>query len=345
MNIAIKFIILSTFLFAHSGCAAQQEEKQICAVAFYNLENLFDPADDRLKFDEDFTPNGANKYTEKIYRKKLHNMAYAISQLALDKTPDGPALIGVAEVENKKVLTDLVNEPELKQRKYNIAHFESPDARGIDVGFLYQPKYFKLITAKAIKVNINSEFKKEQTRDVLYVTGILAKDTVHVLVNHWPSRREGTNNSDWKRMNAATANKQIIDKLVAKNKNAKIIVMGDFNDNPTDQSISVGLQAKPEKTNMQNTELFNPFAKLYKQGFGTAVYKNNWDMFDQIMVSKGLVMANGKGWQLQGQEIFNAKFLQNPFGKMKGNPHRSFSGNRFIDGFSDHFPVIIYLTQ
>jgi hypothetical protein len=321
------------------------KEQAVTAIAFYNLENLYDPADDPYKSDEEFTPEGANHYTEKVYRSKLHNMAFALSQLAIDKNPEGPSIIGVAEIENEKVLMDLIAEPELQNRNLKIVHFDSPDNRGIDVALLYNPEYFKVINAKALPVNITNNGRTERTRDVLYVTGKLGNDTLHVFVNHWPSRREGEDASAWKRNAAASVSKEIIEGLMAKNKNAKCIVMGDFNDDPVDESVVNTLGAKGNKSEVRPGGLFNPWMTLYKKGIGSLAYKGNWNLFDQIIVSYGFINAKAGKWKFYKAEVFNHDFLKNAYGKYKGYPHRSFSGNRWIKGYSDHFPTILYLTK
>ena len=321
------------------------KEQAVTAIAFYNLENLYDPADDPYKSDDEFTPTGANHYTEKVYRAKLHNMAFALSQLAIDKNAEGPALIGLAEIENEKVLQDLIAEPELKNRDLKIVHFDSPDNRGIDVALLYNPEYFKVISAKALPVNITNNGRTEHTRDVLYVTGKLCDDTLHVFVNHWPSRREGEEASAWKRIAAAEVSKKIIEQLTAKNKNAKCIVMGDLNDDPVDESVVNTLGAEGNQKKVLPGGLFNPWMALYKKGIGSLAYKGNWNLFDQIIVSYGFINAKAGKWKFYKAEVFNRDFLKNTYGRYKGYPHRSFSGNRWIKGYSDHFPTILYLTK
>jgi len=346
MRLSFRHLLLLTVsALAGSGSFAQKKEYQISAVAFYNLENLFDPADDPKKFDEEFTPNGANHYTEDIYRKKLHNMATVLSQLATEKTPDGPALIGVAEVENEKVLRDLVAEPELRSRNLRIVHFESPDTRGIDVGMLYNPRYFRVLTARALPVDIVENGKKEYTRDVLYVTGKLGDDTIHVIVNHWPSRRGGEAATVWKRAKAAGVSRKIIDELTRSNPDAKCIVMGDLNDDPVDPSITKTLGATGDKNDVKPGGLFNPWTEYYRKGIGTLGYNDSWNLFDQIILSYGFVHPQAKKWKFYRAEIFNRKFLKSQFGQYKGYPHRSFSGTTWIDGYSDHFPTIVYLVK
>ena len=340
-----KWIPLALLTIAGPGAIAQKKDYQINAVAFYNLENLFDTEDDPKKFDEEFTPNGANHYTEEVYQKKLHNMATVLSQLATEKTPEGPALIGVAEIENDKVLKDLIAEPELKSRNWRIVHFESPDTRGIDVGLLYNPKYFKVLSAKALPVDITENGKREYTRDVLYVTGKLGDDTFHVFVNHWPSRRGGESATVWKRAKAAQVSKNVINELVKTNPNAKCIVMGDLNDDPIDPSVAKTLGAVGDKDKVRPGGLFNPWMEYYKNGIGTLGYNDSWNLFDQIIISYGFVKPQANSWKFYKAEIFNRKFLKSQFGQYKGYPHRSFSGTTWIDGYSDHFPTIIYLVK
>jgi hypothetical protein len=336
--------ILITACLYSTLVSSQQKQYEINAVAFYNLENLFDTENDPTKNDDDFTPSGAYNYTEEIYKKKLHNLAFVLSQLATDKIPDGPAIIGVSEVENEKVLLDLVAQPELKNRNLRVIHFDSPDYRGIDVGMLYNPKYFKVLAAKALPVEISENGRKEATRDVLYVTGKLGEDTVHVFVNHWPSRRGGEAATVWKRAKAAAVSKTVIDSLMKINPNTKAIIMGDLNDDPIDPSVAKTLGAV-DKEKVKPGGLFNPWITFYKNGVGTLGYNDSWNLFDQIILSAGFANTKAKGWQYYKAEIFNRKFLKNQFGQYKGYPHRSFVGSTWQDGYSDHFPTIIYLTK
>ena len=335
--------LLSTFII---HAQAPKKQYQVTAVAFYNLENLFDPADDPKRFDEEFTPNGANHYTEAVYRQKLHNMATVISQLATDVTPDGPAIIGHAEVENEKVLLDLAAQPEIRSRMYKVVHFESPDARGIDVAMLYNPKYFTVLKAQALYTNISRFGEKGgKTRDVLYVVGLLAGDTTHVFVNHWPSRRGGDAASAPLRAIAANVSKLVIDSLVKINPACKIINMGDLNDDPTDPSVAKVLGAKGKKEKVQLGDLYNPWVSFYNKGIGTLGYNDVWNLFDQIIISGGYLRGPEEQWRFYKAEVFNRDFLKEKFGQYKGYPHRSFSGSTWINGYSDHFPTIIYLVK
>ncbi|HTO17138.1 MAG TPA: hypothetical protein VLZ83_15335 [Edaphocola sp.] len=332
-------LLVSNFSFA------QKKDYLINAVAFYNLENLFDIYDDPKTRDEDFTPEGAYRYTEEVYQKKLKNLSRVLSEIATEKIPDGPAMVGVAEVENEKVLIDLVNQPSLKDRAWKIVHFESPDFRGIDVGLLYNTKYFKVLDAKALPVDIIENGRKQFTRDILYVTGILGGDTVLVFVNHWPSRRGGEAASAWKRQKAAEVAKTIIDEKMKLNKNTKVILMGDLNDDPVSPSVAKILKAVGDKSKVKPGGMYNPWINFYNKGLGTLGYGDSWNLFDQIIISQGFLNKNAGGWQFYKAEIFKPNYLISSFGRFKGYPHRSFSNNIWIDGYSDHFPTYIYLIK
>lgn len=333
------------FFLAINICDARKKAVQINAVAFYNLENLFDTIDDPKKYDEDFTPAGPYHYTNEIYQKKLHNMAVVLSQLATENILIGPALIGLAEIENEKVLKDLLLQPELINKKWKIIHFESPDNRGIDVAMFYNPALFKILQAKALPVEITENGKREHTRDVLYVTGRLGEDTIHVFVNHWPSRRGGEAATIWRRDKAASVSKNIIDTIMKANPNAKAIVMGDLNDDPIDPSITKTLGAIGDISKINPGGLYNPWVNFYKKGIGTLAFNDSWNLFDQIILSYGFLNKNTGGWNFYKAEIFNRNFLKYSSGKNKGYPHRSFSGTTWMDGYSDHFPTIVYLVR
>jgi exonuclease III len=337
-----KLIFTLSFLAMLIACDAQhkpavntikQKQADVYPVAFYNLENLFDTYNDPNTDDDEFTPDGLNRYTDKVYQEKLNNMAYAIQRIGTDKNPDGVALIGLAEVENDKVLNDLINQPSLKGRGYRYEWYNSTDPRGIDVALLYNPAYFTVLQSKKLPF--------EWARDVLYVTGTIGKDTVHVLVNHWPSRRDGKDETEHRRKEVAAINRQQIDQIRSKNPNAKIVVMGDLNDNPTDESIAEVLNA--HEAIDDNTALYNPMAAMYAAGKGTAIFKHTWDMFDQLILSQGL--ANGNGLHYDSAEVYDRPFLRQEKGKFKNYPFRSFRGTYWNHGYSDHFPVVMYLKK
>lgn len=334
-------------MLATGGAFAQKKNYQVSAIAFYNFENLFDTVDDPRKFDEEFTPGGANHYTDEIYRQKLHNLAVVLQRLGTEVTPDGPAIIGTAEIENGKVLEDLAQQPEIKDRNYKYVWFEGPDSRGIDVAMLYNPKYFRVLNARALPVNISETGEKGgKTRDVLHVEGVLAGDTVHVFVNHWPSRRGGEAASAPLRAIAAGVSKKVIDSLMKKDPGTRIVVMGDLNDDPVSPSVAKVLGASGDKEKVKNGGLFNPWVSFYKNGIGTLGYNDSWNLFDQIMLSSGWLKANeNTNWKYYRAEVFNRDFLTQKFGQYKGYPHRSFDGSNWINGYSDHFPTIVYLIK
>ena len=321
-----KTELLLLLLLVLTSCAAQ-ENKQHCAVVFYNVENLFDTVDDPATMDDEFTPTGRYRYTHKVYQQKLHNIATVINEL-------DAVLVGLAEIENNTVLKDLTAQPELQKYNYKYAWYNSPDPRGIDVALLYNPTRFKVMHTQAISVRM----KGLATRDILYVKGVLDGDTVHVHVNHWPSRGEGMKESMPKRRAAAIIVEKNIRSILAANPKAKIIVMGDLNDNPDDESISKVLGAKNDKT----AKLYNPWTGLHQSGKGTSVYNRKWDHFDQVIISKAFLQ--GGGWQYDKAEIYDAAFIRNK-GFEDAYPLRSFKGYHWNNGYSDHLPVILHLRR
>jgi predicted extracellular nuclease len=336
----LTVLILFSVFFANNYLFAQSKT---AAVAFYNVENLFDPLDDPATADEAFTPLGANRYSEKIYRQKLKNTAQVIASMSDNDMPQGPELIGLAEIENRRVLNDLMATPELLKRGYKFVHFESPDPRGIDVALLYQSRYFQVLHARAIPMLTGNHGRNERTRDVLLVSGRWGKDTVHVLVNHWPSRRMGQGASEDKRMKAAALNKLIIDSLRGSSRNANVLVMGDFNDTPADRSITSVLGAQKTMPPAGAAGLFNPFATLVGKSVGTTVHSGTWHLFDQIMLS-GAFLHKGNTYRYQKAIIYAPVFLRKK-GTATGHPFRSFSSFKWTGGYSDHFPVMVYFTK
>ena len=341
----IPLLIACLCLLAMPRSYAQKKQYQVCAVAFYNFENFFDTVQDS-RYDLDFIPDGNYHYTSAIYHAKVHNLATVLRQLGTDVNPDGPAIIGTAEIEHASVLRDLVNQPEIKDRNYQVVHFESPDSRGIDVAMLYNPKYFRLLKAQALLTDISGFGEKGgHTRDVLHVIGILRGDTTHVFVNHWPSRRGGEAASAPLRAIAAGVSKHVIDSLVAIDPQTRILNMGDLNDDPTSPSVAKVLGAVGDKAKVRPGGLFNPWAAYYNQGIGTLAYNDSWNLFDQVMLSSGWLQKSDTHWQYYRAEIFSRDFLKEKFGQYKGYPHRSFDGTNWIDGYSDHFPVLVYLVK
>ncbi len=317
--------------------------QQIVPVAFYNLENLFDTINQANR-DEQFLPTSSLKWTGAKYKSKLNNMAYAISQIGLGIQPTGVSVLGVAEVENRGVLEELVKQPQIAQRGYKIIHFDSPDKRGIDVGLLYNPHHFTPTATKTYAVKLKN--KNHPTRDILVVSGSLFNEKIHFLVNHWPSRYGGLKKSIPNRKRAAYKTKHIVDSLYKVDANAKIVVMGDLNDDPTDASVAKVLKARKEKKDLSAEGLYNPFWKIYESGIGSLSYRGVWFLFDQIIFSTPLVNElDASKFRFWKAEVFNKSFLTQQKGKYRGTPLRTHGGGVWLNGYSDHFPTIIYLTK
>jgi len=302
-----------------------------CAIAFYNLENLFDTKNNPLVLDDDFTAKSEKNWTEKKYQKKLKKLGSVISQIGYEETLHPPVLLGVAEVENKGVLEDLIHSKYLKEKGYDIVHYDSPDERGIDTALLYRPDYFEVLESRTYTVMIdNLDQQRDYTRDVLYVKGILQDKIVHVLVNHWPSRRSGAELSSYKRVAAAKRNQEIIQEIRGEDKEARIIIMGDFNDNPKSESV---------KLHLVDSSLYNPMEKLLTYNEGTLNYRGEWFLFDQIIFSNKFLQQYGNNFRFVEAAIFDKPFLKEYKGRYKGNPFRTYVGKKHLGGFSDHFPV------
>lgn len=327
-----------------------QEEKnyRIHTIAFYNLENLFDTINDPTKFDEASPMMEIKVNRSKIYKKKVHNMARVISDIGNDITNNSPALIGVCEIENISVLEDVVNDPLLLSKDYAIVHFDGPDNRSIDVGLLYQKSLFQVISKSThtLKIYDSDTHKRQNTRDQLLVTGKLEEETIHIIVNHWPSRRGGEAKSRPKRVAAAKLNKHLMDSLQSLNPYAKIITMGDLNDNPTNASVKAILKAKRKKEKVDFKGIYNPFIAMFKKrGLGTTAYRDAWSLFDQIMMTQPFLNKDYSKWTYYKAGIFNQNYLVTKKGRFKGYPLRSFADGGFTNGFSDHFPVYMYLIK
>ena len=311
-------------------------------VAFYNVENLYDTEDDPLIDDNEFLPNGKNQWTLERYERKLTSLSTVILKIGERHAP--PVIIGLTEIENRRVLEDLCNTANLKPLDYGISHFDSPDRRGVDVALLYQKEKFRVLGEKAYPlIMADTGFK---TRDQLLVTGILDnEDTLHIIVNHWPSKRGGEKKSLPRRIAAAQLTRHICDSLFEVNKGAKIIVMGDFNDDPTATSIMKYLQPKVKIEQVVEASLYNPMFKMFKNGTGSYAYRDNWSLIDQIMISKALINTPQNHFQFQGAYVYSPAWLKQKIGAFEGFPFRTYAGGAYIGGYSDHFPVYIILTR
>ena len=327
-----------------------QEKKayKVNTVAFYNLENLFDTENDPLTYDDDRTPDGKDHWTEEIYQDKLKNMAKVMAEIGAEVSGSAPTIIGVCETENRKVLEDLVNQETLVEQDYGIIQFDSPDRRGIDVALLYKKKLFTPTHYKAKELLIyddNDKSKRVFTRDQLVVSGMLDGEKIHLIVNHWPSRSGGEKRSRSKRIKAAKLNRQIIDSIFSDDPYAKIITMGDLNDDPTNPSVKDHLNAKRKVSNLDIKELYNPMEDLAKQGYGSLAYRDSWNLFDQIIISTELTKKDFSSYRFYKAGIYNKTYLVNAHGRYKGYPYRSFASGSYTGGYSDHFPVYIYLIK
>lgn len=345
----LKYVLITLLSISYFFSSAQEEKQyKVNTVAFYNVENLFDFENDPKTFDDDRTPDGKDHWTEEIYNAKLLNMAKVISEIGHDVTGTAPAIIGVCEIENRRTLEDLINQQPLLKYDYGIVHFDSPDRRGIDVALLYQKKIFTPSHYKNHELIIydnNDATKRIYTRDQLLVSGVLDGEKIHVIVNHWPSRSGGEARSRPKRIKAAKLNMKIIDSLYSDDPYAKIITMGDLNDDPTSPSVKEVLKTKKKREKMDIKELYNPMEEMHKKGLGTLAWRDGWNLFDQIIVSTELAKKDYSSYRLYTTGIFNKTYLANPRGRYKGYPYRSFAGGGYTGGYSDHFPVYVYLIK
>jgi len=304
-------------------------------IAFYNLENFFDTKDDPHTLDDDFLPDSEKRWNKKRYEKKIFKLGTAISNIGFAKTGKAPIILGVAEVENRAVLEDLVQSKHLLHKNYGIVHYNSPDERGIDVGLLYQKEHFEVIHSETFQVLVNNENgERDYTRDILWVSGKLHKEPIHILVNHWPSRRDGADLTAYKRIVAAQKNREVIDQITTKNPDAKIIIMGDFNDDPNDESI---------QQHLVKQDFYNPMERLHTRYRGSLNYKNQWNLFDQIIFSNNFHKYEKDKHSFSEANIFDDDFLKVYKGRYKGTPYRTYGGRKYKGGYSDHFPVYVHL--
>ena len=273
-------------------------------------------------------------------------MAYAVSKIGKEVTPLGPSVIGVCEIENRRVLEDLVNQKAIADKNYKIVHHEGPDRRGIDCALLYDPLHFQVTSSKSVRLIIPNK-DNFFTRDQLVVSGKMFGEKIHFIVIHWPSRRGGEAKSRSKRIEAAKLSKSIIDSLTVVDPNAKVILMGDFNDDPISPSIKDFLKAKMDANNVNSGELYNTMGMHYKKGIGTLAYRDQWNLFDQFIVTSSLLdqKKNYNDLTFYRSVIFNKPFLKNKKGNFKGYPFRTYVGSTFMGGYSDHFPVYLFLVK
>ena len=340
----VLLLAVAFCLFANGLHAQQQQAYKIGLVGFYNLENLFDTINDPLINDEEFLPEGSNQWNTEKYLTKLHNMAYSISTIGTDYTPDGVAVLGVSEIENRTVLEDLVAQPEIAGRNYQIVHYDSPDRRGVDVALLYNPKYLQVTGTKSYRTVVPDQ-PDFITRDQLLVSGLFDGEPMHFIVMHWPSRYGGEKRSLPGRVAAATLCRHITDSLLAEDPNAKVIMMGDYNDYPDNKSITKYLRAVGDRKRMKEGDYFNPMYELHEKGFGTNYFNDVPGVLDQTILTPALLPGDYSTYQYKNAKVHNKEFLKQHGGRYNGFPFRTFAGGVWAGGYSDHFPVYVILLK
>lgn len=327
--------------------------------AFYNLENLFDTENDPKTLDDPYTKEGDLNWTKKRLNRKTQQLGKTISQLGFKETGHPPLLIGVAEIENSTVLDDLIHSDFLKNKNYGYVHYDSPDERGIDTALLYRRDYFEVVHSEAFTLLVNNpNGQRDYTRDILYVKGKINTSAtlsnrasalnnpqhdeglsnidpvIHILVNHWPSRHDGPETTNYKRLIAAQRNRELINIITKENDNPRIVVMGDFNDNPQDKSLSL----------LADNDFYNPMKTLLNKYQGSLSHNKTWKLFDQILISNNLLKIEKNSLYYKTSKIYNVAELEEHNGKYQGNPMRTFIGTKYLGGNSDHFPVYIIFS-
>lgn len=349
----MRYILLGLLIASLLGCkgsggatkpssAADSGVKELL-VAYYNVENLFDTQDNPDKIDEDFTPEGRYEWDEKKYQRKLFQLAKAIKSIG----GDGPDLLGLGEVENAQVVNDLAQQEQIKSRSYKYVHFESPDMRGIDVAFLYDSRKFNVQDKEAYEIYFEQE-PAYTSRKILRIEGKFKNQKLHLLVNHWPSRRGGQEESEFRRLAVAQKVRGIVDEIYAEDEDAHIIIMGDLNDDPFNKSVVETLGAVGEESAVKENGLFNPMYKLHNpDNYGSLTYKGKWNLFDQIILSEDLMDKEGDWVYEKGSAaVHNVELLQVGYGRGTTYPRRAIFRGKFVgEGYSDHFPVYVRLKK
>lgn len=340
----MKNTIIASLFFALSILSCAQTKNDILYVGHWNLENLFDTVDDPKTIDEEFLPTAEKQWTEERLDKKLYNISRIIRTMNND---NGPDLLGVCEVEHEALLDSMINKF-LSDKTYKVAYLESPDARGIDNGLIYNYKRLSVLNVQGLKIDLGDN---SETRLILFVSLLLDnKDTLYCFINHWPSRRGGEKESEWRRVKAANVLKEKVDELLNNNPLNKIIIVGDFNDEPGNISITDNLKAEPlvcDSTNNSNkliedkkSVLFNLAYQNWAAGEGTFFYHEDFNMLDQIIISRGLLIGDKIGYICNSFKVYKQDMMITHSGKYKGAPFPTYGGSRYLGGYSDHFPVV-----
>jgi hypothetical protein len=343
-KLMLLLLVISAFILV--AAKYQQQGTKVESkyrVMFYNAENLFDTVDDPEKRDDDFTPDGTRYWTPRRFYQKLMNI-YKVIVAVGEWEP--PVIVGICEIENRDVLQKLIYETPLRLFGYDIIHYDSPDNRGIDVAMIYRKDHFTLFHSEPVRV-VFPDDTTSKTRDILYVKGLIGdREMVHFFVNHWPSRYGGYMATKPKRNNAAEILKRKTDSLFAINPKVSIVIMGDFNDNPDDESLIQFLQALKPSPEAMLGKLYN--LMLNEQAdwkYGTLKFREHWDTFDHIIVSGALLdTTSAISIQQEGAKIFHAHFLLQPDDRYMGMQlFRTYQGFKYQGGFSDHLPVYVDL--
>lgn len=341
-----KLVIALTIIVGFSAIENVMSQQSKRIIAFYNLENLFDTIDTPDVIDTEFSYESPKEWGSERYWTKIDRIAEVISKLGSYENIQGPAIIGMCEMENRGVLEDLVKSPRISHLNYKIIHYDSPDSRGIDVAMLYQPGSFKVTNSRSVPLIIRGDDgNRIYTRDQLQVSGIFEGEPMHFIINHWPSRRGGEDKSHLLRNEAASLARSLVDSINATERNARIIVMGDMNDDPIDESIRLYLKARDEQNRLKSGQLFNSMGVHYKQGIGTLCYRDKWNLFDQIILTEAFLKKNSKGFRYNSSRVFNESFLAQQEGRYKGYPFRTYVGDNYHGGYSDHFPTYILIEK
>ncbi|MDG4949408.1 endonuclease [Weeksellaceae bacterium KMM 9724] len=296
---------------------------------------------------DEFTPDGPKAWDETKYNQKLRNLSKVISEMGADVTGTAPVVVGLAEVESREVIEDLIAMPLLQPFNYGVVHYNSLDKRGIDVGLIYQKDRVVVTKTQKYELEIyNTNGRRDYTRDILRVDALLDGEPMHFLVNHWPSRRGGEAASSHKREAAAELMLSIFNEIREEDKDAKIISVGDFNDDPNSPSIKNVLNSVDKKRKVKDGDIFNATGSMFEKGFGTLAYRDGWNLFDQILTSSSLVGDDYDSYQLYRTEIFSPLYLVSREGSFKGYPNRMYGGDTYnANGYSDHFPVYSILLR
>ena len=336
-----KVIFFSTLLIISFGLFAQKTDKSF-TVVFYNVENLFDTIDQPGVNDQEFLPSAEKKWNSERYLKKIEDLAKVIGSIG----DDLPELVGLSEVENRDVLLDLIHSSALLSANYGIVHEDSPDERGIDVALLYRKDRFVYKNHEKLEISLPFD-STDRTRDILYINGEAPDGKeLNIFVNHWSSRYGGTKESEPKRLIAAVTLRRRIDMLLARSSDPRIIIMGDFNDEPTNRSVNGILQASDKRKNIEVGDMYNLFYDMHNlYNRGSYHYKETWNMLDQIIVSYNLINQKSKySTTYEGGIIYKADFMT--FKNQEGDevPNRTYGGPVYYGGISDHFPIYVVFT-